>query len=377
MSESVRIGRIAGIAVGFNWSLLVIFWLLTWSLAAGEFPDANPGYSDATYWFAALVTGLVFFACLLAHELGHALMARRLGMEVEGITLWLFGGVAKLGGEAATPRAELQVGAIGPAVSLAAAAVFGVAALGLDGFGVSGLAVTVPAWLARINAILAVFNLVPAYPLDGGRVLRALLWSRHGDRVRATATAARAGRTFAHVLIGLGLVDFAFGASAGGLWFVFLGWFLLLATRAEESGVLTRELLGGLRVRDVMSPDPVVAPASITVAELVDHYALRHRCSAFPLVDDDGRLVGLVTLSRVKAVPADHRRLTSVGSLACPLVDVPVAGPDDAVVDLLERMAASPDGRALVLEGDRLVGIVSPTDVARILQVATLRETAR
>lgn len=376
MTESIRLGRIAGIAVGFNWSVLVIFWLITWSLAVGEFPQANPGETDTSYWVAALLTGLVFFASLLAHELGHALVARRLGMQVEGITLWLFGGVAKLGGEAATARAELQVGVIGPAVSVAAAAVFGLVALALDGFGASGLVVAVPAWLARINLILAVFNLVPAYPLDGGRVLRGLLWARHGNKLRATATAARAGRTFAYFLIGLGLVDFAAGASAGGLWFVFLGWFLFAAARAEEEGVMTRELLGGLRVRDIMSSDPVVAPASITVAELVERYALSHRFSAFPLVDDDGRPVALVTLGRVKTVPAARRHETIAASLACPLEEVPMAGPDDPLVDLLERMATSADGRALVFEHGRLVGIVSPTDVARILQVVTLREAA-
>ncbi len=374
MNESFRLGRIAGVAVGFNWSLLVIFWLITWSLAAYEFPDAHPGHPDASYWAAAILTAVVFFGCLLAHELGHAVMARRLGMRVEGITLWLFGGVAKLGGEATTPEADLRVGAVGPAISLAAAGAFGLVALTLDRTGASGLVVAVPAWLARINLILAVFNLVPAYPLDGGRVLRALLWRRHGDRLRATAAAARAGRTFAYLLIGLGLVDFAAGASAGGLWFVFLGWFLLAAARAEEASVVARELLGGMRVRDVMSPDPVVAPAAITVAELLDRYALRHRFSAFPLVDDGGGLVGLLTLSRLKGVPPARRHLTTAASVACPLSEVPLADPDEAVVDLLERMAGCADGRALVLDGGRLVGIVSPTDIARILQAASLRE---
>lgn len=374
MDETFRIGRIAGIPVGANWSLLVVFWLIAWSLAAGEFPDAHPGRSDTAYWVAGVFTALVFFGSLLAHELSHALVARRRGMAVEGITLWLFGGVARLGGEASTARVELQVALVGPLVSLAAAAAFGVAALLADGLGASALVVAVPAWLARINLVLALFNLVPAYPLDGGRVLRAVLWARHGDRLRATATAARAGTAFAYVLIGVGLLDFAGGGRLGGLWFVFLGWFLLLASRAEEAGVLLRESLRGVRVRDLMSPDPVVAPAGITAEELLEDYALRHRCSAFPLVDEGGALVGLVTLGRLKQVPPARRHASAVRDLACPIADVPVAHPDDPVVDLLERLAGSPDGRALVLDdGGALVGIVTPTDVARMTQLAALR----
>jgi Zn-dependent protease len=376
VNESIRIGRIAGIPVGFNWSVLVIFWLIAWGLAAGRFPTEYPGHAAATYWIAGGATAVVFFASLLAHELGHAVVARRLGMKVEGITLWMFGGMARLVGDAATARVELRVAAIGPAISVGAAGLFAVVAFVFDAVGAPELLVGVPAWLARINLVLAAFNLVPAYPLDGGRVLRALLWGRHGDRLRATATAARAGRAFGYLLIGLGLVEFAAGSTVGGLWFVFIGWFLLSAARTEETGVQMRDALGGLVVRDVMSPDPVVAPASATVDELLEAYALRHRFSAFPLADAGGRLVGLITLARLKTVPPDQRRRTTVGALACPITEVPTAAPDDPLVDLLDRMTPCADGRALVLDGDRLVGIVSPTDLARILELAALRPTA-
>lgn len=377
MNETIRIGRIAGIPVGFNWSLLVIFWLITWGLAAGTFPVEYPGHADVSYWLAGIITAVVFFASLLAHELGHALVARRLGMRVEGITLWLFGGVARLGGEAGTPKAELQVGVVGPAVSIGVAGVFALGAIALDAVGATELVVAVPAWLALINFILAVFNLVPAYPLDGGRVLRALLWARHGDRLRATATAAQAGRVFGYALIGFGLLNFAAGGAIGGLWFVFLGWFLLIASRAEEAGVLMREALAGLQVRDIMSPDPVVALASTTVDEFLDSHAPHHRFSAFPLVDAEGQLTGLITLARIKAAPRSSRGSTPIGELACPLPEVPTASPDEPYLDLLERMAGRTDGRALVVDDDRLVGIVSPTDVARIMEFATLRSPGR
>jgi Zn-dependent protease len=376
MNESLRLGRIAGIAIGFNWSLLVIVWLITWSLAVDAFPAAYPGHTTPGYWLAAIITSIAFFACLLAHELGHAVTARRRGVRVEGITLWLFGGVAKLSGEAATPAAELKVALVGPAVSVAAGLAFGAFALVLDPLGAPDLVVAVPVWLARINVILAVFNLVPAYPLDGGRVLQAVLWRRTGDRLGATLTAARAGRTFGYVLIGLGLLQVTAGAAIGGLWFVFLGWFLLLAARAEATGVATRELLSGVLVGDVMSPDPVVVPATMTVGDLLERYALQHRFSAFPVVDEAGELTGLITLGRLKSVPPARRLATPAASVACPLRDVPQARPDEPLLDLLARMASCPDGRALVLQRGRLVGIVSPTDVARTLQVAALRDEA-
>lgn len=374
MHESFRIGRIAGVSVGCNWSVLVVFWLITWSLADHQFPAVYPGHSTVAYWSAALITAAVFFACLLAHELGHAVVARRLGMHVEGITLWLFGGVAKLGGEAESPAVELRVGAVGPGVSLLAAGVLGSLALGLDAAGASELVVAVPAWLARINLVLALFNLVPAYPLDGGRVLRALLWRRHGDRIRATVTAARAGRGFGYVLIAIGVAEVALGVSAGGLWFVFLGWFLLTAARAEEAGVLTNELLRDVKVRDVMTPDPTTAPASLSVAELLDDYILRHRFSAFPLTDGDGSLVGLLTLAKLKGLAPADRSTTVAADVATPIADVPTANPGEPVVQLMERMSPSPDGRALVLDSGRLVGIVSPTDITRVLQIESLRQ---
>jgi Zn-dependent protease len=373
MEESFRFGRIAGIPVGANWSVLVIFWLIAWSLASVRFPDVYPGYSNAEYWVCGTITALLFFSSLLAHELGHALVSVRQGVKVDGITLWLFGGVSKLGGESENARDELRMAAVGPAVSFGAGVLFGAVAIGLDALGAPDLVVGVPTWLALINVVLAVFNLAPAYPLDGGRVLRAVLWQHHGDRPRATVTAARWGRGFGYLLITLGVAAFALGGSLGGLWFVFLGWFLLAAARAEESAVLVRDVLEGVSVRDVMSPDPVPAPPDITVDELLEQFALRHRFSTFPLVDRDGSLVGLVTLARLKTIAPQRRASTRVTEVAFPLSEVTTTTPDEALVDLLERMVGCSDGRALVLDQGHLVGIVSPTDVARALEVGRLR----
>ncbi len=372
MEESVRIGRIAGIRVGANWSLLVIFWLIAWGLATGVYPDEHPGHTEAAYWVAAVATALLFYGALLAHELGHAVTARRQGIPVEGITLWLFGGVTRMKGEATSPDGALRVAAVGPVVSLAAAAVFGLLALALDGVGAPGLIAGIAGWLARINVILALFNLMPAAPLDGGRVLQAVLWRRRGDRLAASTTAARAGRVFGYVLIGLGLLEFSAGIGVGGLWFVFLGWFLLMAASAEQISAEARLHLEGVRVADVMTRDPVVAPGWITVAAFLDEYVLRHRFSAFPVETFDGKLGGLVTLNRVKQVPPERRAAVRVSDVACGMGEVTVAHPDEMLLDLVGRMSRCGDGRALVIDDGRLVGIVSPTDVARALEVGAL-----
>ena len=373
MEETFRLGRIAGIPIGVNWSMFLVFWLITWGLAGGVFPEAYPGYAPGTYWVAATVTAIVFYGALLAHELGHSLVARRRGVQVEGITLWLFGGVAKLNGEAASPDAELRIAIAGPAVSVALGVVFAGLAIAFNATGVDDLVVGVLEWLARINLILAVFNLVPAAPLDGGRVLRAVLWRRHGDRVRASVTAARAGRVFGYVLVGLGLFEFALGAGLGGVWFVFLGWFLLSAARAEESHALMRGALGGVRVRDVMSREPMRAPGWFTVGTFIDEYALRHRYAAYPVEDREGHLIGVVTLQRLREVPPDARDAVLVSTIACPLADVPQTEPDTSVIELVEQVAGNADGRALVFDGQTLVGIVSPSDVSRAVEQATLR----
>ena len=369
MEGSIRLGRVAGIRVGANWSLLVLFWLIAWGLATGVYPNEDAGHSDAAYWAAAVATALLFYGALLAHELAHAVMARRQGVPVEGITLWLFGGVTRMKGEAASPGGAVRVAAVGPVVSLAAAAVFGLLGVVLDGLGVPQLVGAMAWWLARINVILAVFNVIPAAPLDGGRILQAVLWRRSGDRLAASTTAARAGRGFGYLLIGLGLFEFSLGIGVGGLWFVFLGWFVVMAARAEQLSAEARGQLGGVRVADVMTRDPVVAPGWITVAAFLDEYMLRNRFSAFPIQAFDGRLAGLVTLNRLKEVPPDRRAVVRVSDVACGMEEVAVARSDEMLLDLVGRLSGCGDGRALVIDDGRLVGIVSPTDVARALEI--------
>jgi Zn-dependent protease/CBS domain-containing protein len=372
VNESIRLGRIAGVAVGINWSLLVIFVLVAAGLATGRFPVVAPEASTAAYVVAGVVTALLFLASVLAHEVSHAVVAQRNGIGVEGIVLWLFGGVAKMEREADDPGAELRIAGVGPLVSV----VLGVASLGaaalLDGLGSGPLVVDAALWLGVINVVLAVFNLFPGAPLDGGRVLRAVLWMRSGDRYRSWVRAARAGRAVGFGVIGLGIVQFATGGF-GGLWLVLIGWFLLSAARAEESHARIQHSLGGLRVADVMSTEPVVAPASLSVDDFLEDYVFHHRFATFPVETPDGGVVGLATVDRVKDVPRDRRASVAVGDLATPLDDVPRARPGERMVDVVDRLGQGGDGRLLVLDdADHLVGIVSPVDVLRLMELGEL-----
>jgi Zn-dependent protease len=375
MNETIRLGRIRGIRVGANWSVLVIGWLLVWALADTTLPEEAPGAADIWYWVAAVLAVIVFWAGLLAHELAHALVATRHDVEVDGITLWLFGGVSRLRGDAATPSAELRIALAGPATSLAIAALFGATAGALALLGFSDLVVATLAWLALINALLAIFNLMPAAPLDGGRVLHAIVWRRSGSRVRATEVATGSGTVFGYGLVGLGVILLGSG-NLMGVWFAFLGWFLLNAARAEATHVLVHEALAEFRVRDVMTGDPVTVPADITIEDLLHEHLLRQRWSAYPVVDAAGDVTGLITLQQVKSVHPGRRSELRAADVAWPAADVPSAAPDEPLIDLVDRVArgAAGDGRALVFTGGRLCGIVSPTDLQRALEMARLQE---
>ncbi len=366
VDESVPLGKVAGIRIGANWSLLFIFALFVLSLGSSQLPHAAPGHSTVAYYLAAVAVTAVFYACLLAHELAHALVARRRHIRVQGIVLWLLGGVSKLEGEPAEPGAELHIAGAGPATSLG---------LGLAFFGLSrlagaghpaGLLAAGLGWLGWINGALAVFNLLPAFPLDGGRVLRAVLWHHSGDRTRATIAAAQVGRVFGYSFIALGLVGFvATTAGLSGLWLALIGWFLLGAAQAEaRSSVLTSEL-AGLRAADAMTPDPLTVPAWVTLDRLWDEGVHKRRLSTFPVVDLSGAFAGRVTAARVRGVPTSRWASTPVGAVADPPARCVIAAPDEDLAAVARRMAASPERRAVVLWGGRVVGILTPGDVDR------------
>jgi Zn-dependent protease/CBS domain-containing protein len=365
MNARLQLGRIAGVRIGINWSWLVVFALITWSLADGVFPSQNPGLSDGTYIAMALVAALLFFASLLLHELGHARQARREGMEIEGITLWLFGGVAQFKGSFPSAGAEFRIAIAGPLVSLVLGvlfvlfAVFAHSPTEIDG---------VAAWLGYINLTLLVFNLLPALPLDGGRVLRSALWYFKGDFAWATRIASTIGRGFGYLLIAGGIAMLIFQGSFSGAWLAFIGWFLLQAATAEARYVATHQALDGLRVRDLMVRDPVTVDAELTLGQFMDEVAGSKRYTTYPVLED-GHPVGLLAFRSVAAVPRSEWDRRRVRDSMIRREQVPLLDEGDPAIDALAELAESDVNRGLVVENEHLAGLLSITDLARALEV--------
>jgi len=359
--------RIAGFKIVISWTLLIVVALITWSLATQLLPTDFPGRGQNAYWAAAAVTTALFLASLLVHELAHAVLARQVaGVEVEDITFWLFGGMSRMRGELPTPGTQLLVAAAGPAASLLLAGTFWLAAVVLAAVGAGSLLAGAALWLALMNLALALFNLIPGAPLDGGRILHALLWRFQGSRARGGLTAARVGQGTGMVLVGLGLVDLLVipGNATGGLWSALIGWFIMGAARNEAQVATLQLRLDARRVREIMTPDPVVGPGWYTVDAFLDNFAAQHHQAAFPVRDFDGRLVGVAPVGLLREVPPERRGLLRVRDLAIPLSSLVIAHPDDLAVDLALRLAGSRQRSALVVDGDRVAGMVYPSNLA-------------
>jgi len=362
---SVRLGRVAGVEIGVNWTWLVVFALIAWSLGAAVFPDANPGLGSGAYAAMAVVAAVLFFASLLLHELGHAVVARREGMEIEGIVLWLFGGVAQFKGLFPSAGAELRIALAGPAVSLAI------------GVGLIAFAALVPlpaavdgviTWLGTINVVLLVFNMLPALPLDGGRVLRALLWRASGDFTRATRTAGALGRAFGQAMVAGGVLVLLLAGAPGGLWLALIGWFLIVAATAETRLATVAAALRPLRVGDAMARAPVAAQSRETLAQFAAGEFARSRHAAYPVLEGD-RVAGIVSFRDVTAVPSDRWTATTVGEVARPLEGLHVLAPDDDLGEAAIELSQDDLGRALVLRDGALAGLLSMTDIARLIEL--------
>ncbi|WP_245880365.1 site-2 protease family protein [Streptomyces zhaozhouensis] len=375
------LGRIAGVRVGVHWSVAVLFAVIALGLGAERLPDAYPDRSPLGYTLLALLAGLLFWASLLVHELAHALVARRSGVPVDEITLWLLGGATRTRREAPDPGSEFRIAAAGPATSLALGVLFTVLTWVLVAAD-AGPLVEVTAWLAVINFLLALFNAFPAAPLDGGRVLRAALWRRSGDRPRAISQTSTAGQAFGWLLVIVGLVVFLWTGAFGAVWLALVGWFVAGAAALEGQASRTRQLLAGVPVRESMTPGPTTVPADETVGGLLSETgpALDH--PALPVVGRDGTPVGLVTREMLRNVPVEKHRALTVAEIMVPLDEVRTTPPDGDLAELLPSLDPGPEHRVLVIDrngrpdgGDgrapRLLGIVSPSDVNRTISRLT------
>lgn len=362
----IRLGSIRGFEIRIDISWFVILFLVLWSFSGAVFPAQYPDQSTGTYLLMGAAGALLFFASIIAHELSHSVVARRKGIPVEGITLFIFGGIAHTRMEAETPGDEFVIAGVGPLASLALAAVFAGAWWLGSVAGIAPAVTIVAGYLAVLNAALAVFNLLPGFPLDGGRLFRSIVWKVTGDLTTATRWATMGGKGLGYGLMALGALQLFAGAGLGGLWLIFIGWFLRGAAEMSLRQHVVRSVLEGVAARELMTPDPDVVSPDLTVEELVESHFLRKEHHAFPVVDA-GRPVGLVTLQHVKGVPRSEWSSRRTRDVMRDLSDLRV-GPRDQVTRVLELMEEGEERRILVVDGERLVGIISASDVAAWLQ---------
>jgi Zn-dependent protease/CBS domain-containing protein len=369
-ADHIQIAKVIGIPIYLHFSWLIIFGLIVWTLSTGYFPAKYPDLPASSYWAKGLVASFLFFVSILLHELGHAVVARFHGLRTRSITLFIFGGVAQLEKDPRDGRAEFWMAAAGPVVSLALAGVFYACAT-LPFVGPSAAAVA--KYLALINLILAVFNLVPAFPMDGGRLLRGALWGPLG-KARATRIASTAGTFFAFLLIFIGVFSLIRGDALGGLWYILIGWFIKDASTASYQQVRLDEALRGVTVRDAMVDAVVTVPSAGSVAEAAREQFLRTGYGSYPVKRGEA-VVGLLCLKDVLRLSAEEREATSVQGAMRPLTDAIVTEPDVPLPLAIARMAQAGTARLLVMHGDQLVGLLTMSGVIRRLKVREVLAT--
>jgi Zn-dependent protease len=380
----LRLGRVAGVTLHAHWSLLVIFWLIVVSLGGGTFRLWHPQWSAALSWTVALGAAILFFASIAAHELAHAVIGRRHGVPIDRITLFVFGGMAHMRAAPPTPKAELLMAIAGPALSL----VIGVLSLALgvalardedavlasEMFADAGPVATLLLWLGPINIVLALFNILPGFPLDGGRVARAIGWWATGDIKRATRWASGAGAVLGWILIGFGVL-MVLGARIpllgrgpfAGFWAMLIGWFLYGAARASYQQLLVRDALAEVPVQQVMRVDVIAVPPALRVDVLVNDFIMRYDQRSFPVVAD-GRLVGLVSFVDVRNVPRERWTTSTVGEVMTPMERLEVVRPEAPAYEALERLGRMGVSQIPVVDGHgELRGLVRREDLLKFL----------
>ena len=368
MRSALRLGNIVGIEIRLDYSWFIVFALVTWSLGGHYFPMRYTGWSGTTYWALGFVTALLFFASVLVHELSHSLVARAYGTPVRSITLFIFGGAAEISEEPKRAREEFAMALVGPATSLGIGFLFGLLRLTVQG--TSPPLAALATWLGGINVMLAIFNLIPGFPLDGGRVLRSIIWGITGSLRRATQVASGVGRLVAFLFIFWGIWMIFGGNWANGLWIAFIGWFLENAATVSYRQVALRDLLEGHTASEVMMTDcPRVSP-DVSVDELVHEYILHTSRRCFPVVDG-GRVQGIVTLHHVKEVPRNRWATTTVGEAMTPFDRLKKARPDDGLFDVLQQMTEEDVNQLPVVDDGQFLGMVARDSVLAFIQART------
>jgi Zn-dependent protease len=366
--RSFRIFQAFGFPIRVDASWIFLAILITWSLAGGVFPQLYAGLPAVTYWLMGIVGAAGLFASIVVHELAHAVVARRFGMHIRGITLFIFGGVAELQDEPPNPRAEFMVAIAGPIASILIAAALGAITAAVAPFAGWPPLFGVLGYLATINAILVVFNLIPAFPLDGGRVLRSALWKWKGDLQRATRISSEIGSGFGIVLIVIGIVSIVGGEFIGGFWWILIGMFLRSAAQMSYQQVLVRRALSGEPVWRFMHRDPHTVPPDVTLSEFVDDYVYRYHHKLFP-VTSNGHLYGCVSTRQIREVPREQWPEKRIDDVLQPCTPENTISPNEDAVTALGRLHKTGSSRLIVVDHGQLVGILSLKDLLRFLSL--------
>lgn len=365
--QGFSLGSIFGFEIRVDLSWFLIFFLVLWTLSVGLFPTNYPGFDSTTYFAMGIVATLLFFASLLAHELSHSFVARAKGIPVEGITLFIFGGVSRTRMDAETPGDEFQIAGVGPLVSLLLAGLFGLIwYVGINS-GWSVVFTGIFAYLGAINLALAIFNMLPGFPLDGGRVFRSIIWKYTGNLTKATKIASNGGKYLAYLLIAFGVLEMFGGAILGGLWLILIGWFLYNAAETSYEELLLRTTLEGVQAEEIMTPHPETVSPDINLQELVDTYFLSRRYHSFP-VTEDSHPVGIITLNQVKDIPREEWKYRTIKDTMSPIENRVIACPEEKMSQVLQKMQDSGVRRVLVIQNDLLRGIITAHDLANWLQ---------
>jgi Zn-dependent protease len=361
--------RLLGFEIRFDLTWLILVALIVWSLSAGLFPTAFANLPTSTYVWMGVLGAIGVFASIILHELAHSVVGRRLGLRIRGITLFVFGGAAEMGEEPANARTEFWMAIAGPLMSVFLAGVFFLLGLALSAVGAPGPIVAVIGYLVGINLILAAFNMVPAFPLDGGRVLRAALWAWRGDVMWATRVATMIGGGLGLALIALGTFSAIGGDLIGGMWMVLIGMFIRAAATATYQRLLAGQLLAGIPVRRLMQTNLVVVPPDLPVSQLVEDILLQRGHKRVPVIDDDGRPLGCVGVDEVRRIPPEARSTRSVRDVLTPLGADATIAPDAEARRALEQMQRAGHSRLFVTEGGRLTGVLTLRDLLQYLSV--------
>ncbi len=372
MRTHIRLGRLFGVPIGLNWGVLAVCVLLTVSLARISLPSIAPDHPTSAYWFAGVVGVLGFLVSLTGHELGHSYIADRNDVRVVEITLWLFGGVAKLEGDADTPGAEFRIAAAGPAMSMVMAGLFGGGWWFVDRWDGSAVLAALLLWLALINVVLAVSNLLPAFPLDGGRMLRAILWRRSKRKLTATRTAALWGQILAGVLALASFAVMYWGSLWSGFWFLLLAAFLAVAARSEWKHSAARPELMGCAVSGLGRSLPAPLSRTATISDLERTLAGHPGTPLVPVFDENGQVSALVLPDAVMRIPPAQRGVVPISSLTEPLWSLPRVHPDESVQQVLDRLGHGVYWRAVVTDGGSMQGVLCSEDVERVVELATV-----